>query len=74
MGLQKLQNLIFHLVLVDMKKVFEYVVYNQTEILCTGRVLAVDEGQARLLIPSNLEAGSVDFSVADVQVVIRPFC
>lgn len=55
----------------DMKKVFEYVIHNETEIFTGSKVLADDEIQARILIGSRKEA---DFTDPDVKVVVRPFC
>lgn len=58
-----------------MKQVFEFVVYNQKEILWEGKVLAKDENQARLLIPDETDLGAeIDFSAEDIEVRIRPFC
>lgn len=58
-----------------MKKVYEFVIYSQEEILWEGKVLARDEDQARLLIPSKIDPDVViDFSAESVEVRIRPFC
>jgi hypothetical protein len=57
-----------------MKKVYEYIVYNSERILWEGKVLAVDENQARLLIPLEMEDDEIDFSDEDTKVKIRSFC
>lgn len=59
----------------DMKKVYEYVVYDQEELLWSGSILAADENQARLLISDDIDPeAEIDFSAEGVEVRIRPFC
>ncbi len=57
----------------DMKKVYEYVIHDETEILADHTLLADNESQARVLIGSQ-NASTVDFTKPDVKVVVRPFC